>query len=139
MRSVDSCGTSNPSLLPPQAPILQQAISERTHGVRSSALHAASLRAGLRSTGAQHPAAEQSCSSRACVAPRRQEERTLRQYSVLLIVFAPEHLQLSAGEPYACERLHEHMQALPAAASCPDAGGSAHAGSQCRAAAHASS
>ena len=104
MRSVDSCGTSNPSLFPPQAPILQQAISERTHGVRSSALHAASLRAGLRSTGAQHPAAEQSCSSRACVAPRRQEERTLRQYSVLLIVFAPEHLQLSAGEPYACER-----------------------------------
>ena len=39
-----------------------------------------------------------------CAASRRQEERTLRQYSVLLIVFAPEHLQLSAGEPYACER-----------------------------------
>jgi hypothetical protein len=67
VRSVDSCGTSNPSLLPPQAPILQQAISERTHGVRSSALHAASLRAGLRSTGAQHPAAEKSCWSRACM------------------------------------------------------------------------
>jgi hypothetical protein len=70
VRSVDSCGTSNPSLLPPQAPILQQAISELTHGVRS-ALHAASLRAGLRSTGAQHPTAEQSCSSRAgCTALR---------------------------------------------------------------------